>query len=236
MGRAALIVAVLAVSGIWAGPAISAALITGANVKDRTLTGRDVKSNTLTGRVVAGLSGRDLLPDSVDGTDVLESSFSQVPSARRSDTADRATTAATAASAATAATVNKTQPTGIRYAVAANPNATTIYDAGGLRIEARCTGAGLLTVTATTPGIDAWMRVWGSTRNQGPQLFHQEDDDFRNGEEFNVLAGGDDNVAGNFVFTSADGHSVTGTFLAESGVGGRPYACLFSGTATLASP
>mgnify|MGYP006952623974 CR=1 FL=1 len=106
-----------------------------------------------------------------------------------------------------------------------------MLNVGNLRIVARCTGQGVISVTAITAAPAAWIRVWGSTRNQGPQPFHQEDDDFRPGEEFNLLAGGDDNVAANFTYSGDDGHVVTGTFIAESGVSGRSYACLLSGTA-----
>jgi len=239
MGRAALILAVVAVMGIWGGPAIAAKLITGKEVKDRSLTGKDLKSNSVTGRVAAGLSGRDILSDSIDGTDVLESSLAPVPNARNADNANAADRADLATRAERADAVNGTRPYQLDYAKPVNGEATTFFDAGGLKLRGRCTGAGLLSVTASTSTAAAgggWVRVWGSTRNQGPQPFHQEDDDFRPGEEFNVLAGGDDNVGGSLAYTGPDGFTVTASFLAESGVAGRPYACLFAGTAILASP
>jgi hypothetical protein len=124
----------------------------------------------------------------------------------------------------------------LSYTRPVNGDTVTVFDAGGLRVSARCAGAGVLAVDATTTGGGGWMRVWGSTRDQGPQPFHQEDDDFRPGESFNLLAGGDDNVAASFTYAGPDGHIVTGTFIAESGVSGHDYACLLSGTATHSAP
>ena len=78
-GRAALVVAALALIGAWGGPAVARTLI----------TGDQIARNTVTGRNVAGLSGRDVVPNGIDGSDIDEQSLEQVPNARRAGAANR---------------------------------------------------------------------------------------------------------------------------------------------------
>lgn len=234
---AALTISCLALVGAWGGPAVAETLIsskhvrnnslTSADVKDRSLKGRDVRSNTLTGRVVANLSGRDLLTDSLDGTDIDEDTLGPVPRARsavRAESADRAAVA-DSVGGARIARAHFAEPAGVDGDVLA---------LGGLRLKARCSSSGILTVLATTDSGPAWLRVTGTVQrtSQDTSPVLTEDDDFRAGEETNVLPGGADNVAGSIVYLAPEGTAVTVTFLAEHGVAAsRGYACLFAGTA-----
>src|SRR3954465_136583 len=91
----ALIVAIVALVMACAGSATAATLITGrqirnnsvtgADIRDRSLRGKDVGSNTITGRNVAKLSGRDVIPNGLDGSDIDEDTLETVPSATRAD-------------------------------------------------------------------------------------------------------------------------------------------------------
>ena len=218
------------------GSAVAAKLITGQQIKDRSITGRDLKSNTITGRVAANLSGRDILSDSLDGTDIAENQLGTVPRARSADVADRATSAGRADSAATADAVAGARIARVHFARPAGSDAA-VLDVGGLRLKAACNGSGALTVIATTASGPGWIRVTGSQQsgnNTVPILV--EDDEFRPGDEFNVLPSGADNVAGDLVYLAADGATVTVTFLAEQGIAAaRGYACLLAGTAVQAA-
>lgn len=212
------------------GSAVAAKLITSKQIKDRTIKGRDVKSNTLTGRVVANLSGRDILTDSLDGTDIAENQLGTVPRADRASTAARADTAATADAIAGARIAR------VHFARPASSEATAL-DLGGLRLKAVCNGSGAMTVTAATATGPGWIRVSGSQQSgNNTAAVLLEDDDFRTGEEFSVLPGAGDNFAGEIVYLAGDGSTVTVTFLAEHGIAAaRGYACLFAGTAVQAA-
>lgn len=225
-----MIISVLALVGAWGGPAVADRLITSRDVKDRSLSGRDLRSNTVTGRNVARLSGRDVIPDGLDGTDIFEPSLGQVPRARE---AVRAGSADAADKASVADSVTGARFARVHFARAAGSEAE-VLNLGGLRLRARCTSSGALTVTASTAEGPAWVRtsaaVQQSQNSTEPVLL--EDDDFRTGEEFSALAGAADNVAGDIVYVAPDGATVTVTFLAEQGIASsRGYACLLAGTA-----
>jgi hypothetical protein len=228
-----LIISCLALVGAWGGPAVAARLITSKDVKDRSLSGRDLRSNTITGRTAGNLSGRDLLPDSVDGTDILESSLGQVPRAREAAHAEAADTAAraTVASALSGAAVAR-----VHFARPAGSEAQ-ILDAGGLRLKASCNASSAMTVTASTDSGNGWIRVSGTMQQaqNSTAAVLLEDDEFKPGDEFNVLPANADNIAGQIVHLAGDGSTVTVSFLAEQGVApSRGYACLFAGTAVQA--
>ena len=231
---AAFIISCLALMAALGGSAVAAKLITGKQIKDRSITGRDLKSNTITGRVAANLSGRDILSDSLDGTDISENQLGTVPRARsasQADVADRATSAATADALAGARVAR------VHFAGAAGSE-DTVLDLGGLRLLAACNASGVMTVTASTATGPGWIRVAGSQQagNNSAAAVLLEDDDFRPGDEFSVLPATADNVGGDVIYVAADGSTVTVTFLAEQGVAAaRGYACLFAGTAVQAA-
>lgn len=237
----ALVLAAIAVAGAWVGPAVAAKLIgsrdvrnnslTTADIRDRTLTSRDIKSNSLTGRVVANLSGRDIIDDGLDGSDIDERTLEAVGSARRADAADRAAHADTAT---TAENLNGVRVQRIAYARPVSAEATTALDLGGLRLTARCTGAGVLAVSAATTTVGFVRTTTAGAGNAAAA--YAEDDDFRPGDAFDLLPGADDDVSGTLSYYAGDGGVVTVTYMAESAVAAsRGFACLFAGTATYAA-
>jgi len=219
---AALLLALIAVIGVWAGPAVAGRLLTSKDIKDRSLKGRDFKANTITGRVVAGLSGRDIKDDTLDGADIDESMLGQVPSAARAD------------SAATAESVNGATISRVNFAAAAGTAETTIYEGGGLRLAGACDSASELSVLASTPTGPAFLRSGGTRAGSGGSAaaFFARDDDLRAGESFGVVPGDADDAVGELVFAGPDGAVVTVDFMAEQAIApGRGQACLFAGTA-----
>lgn len=222
--------------GAWGGPAVAQRLLTGKDIKDRSLTGAEFKKNTLTGRVVANLSGRDIRRDSLDGTDIDESTLGEIPRAREADIAERA---GTATRADTAGAVDGLSVQRIFFATPAG-NEELALDTAPLRLRARCSATGALTVTAINTGDGGFLRTSATIGPSGqadPTPYYFEDDDFRPGEEVVVLPEGIDNASGQIVATTLTGSTVTVTFLAEQGIAAtRGIACLFSGTAVRVIP
>ena len=233
----------LALLGAWGGPAVADRLVTGADVKngslagrdvkngslagrdvkDRSLAGRDMRSNSVTGRVVSGLSGRDFLRDSIDGSKIAEETLDIA----RAANADHAVTADSVA--------------GTRFArlhAALAPGATaTVLEAQGLKLTASCSSAAGLTLGAATAGGPAAIRVSGVHRTGGsPTAVFAEDDDFAAGEDFDALAGQADNLRADLVYAAPDGAVVTASYLAEEGIASPPGSgCLVAGSAVLSS-
>jgi hypothetical protein len=230
----ALVIALLALVGSWGGPAVAAQLIgskqvrdeslKSRDIKDRSLLGRDLQSNTLTGRVIKGLSSRDILRDSLDGTTIDESSLDEVP---------RATTAGTA-DALKGAHVAR-----IAYARLVNPDTTTLLDEGGLALHARCDGAGALTVEAVASGSEAGIVHVSATAGaaNSTTTASASDNDLRAGDSVNVIPAGASNATGTLSFYATSGDTITMDYLAQDGLGAaRGYQCLFSGTAVHGTP
>ena len=211
----ATVIACIALVGAWGGPALADALITGADVrngsltsrdvKNKSLSGRDLRSNTITGRNVKGLSGRDILPDTIDGWHVFEENLGEVPRARQAGHADSATR------------VGSTSP--VRAQAALAPGADhVVVDAGALRIRARCQGAGQIEVTATTTADGSLIRV--SVVRAGQAATYAGDDDFRTGDTFDLLPSGEPNALGQLVFSAPGGATVSLDYFAEEGATG----------------
>src|SRR4051812_26972254 len=145
----ALVVAVAACVIACAGSATAASLITGAQIANDSVTGidihnhslrgKDIGTNTVTGRNVAGITGRDVLTNGLDGSDIDESTFEAVPEATRAKTAATATTATTAQ---TAASLTHARVQRLATSQAPGSGSAVAYDEGGLRIQAECTAAG----------------------------------------------------------------------------------------------
>jgi hypothetical protein len=218
-----MVVACLALVGAWGGPAFADAFITGADVRDgsltsrdiksRSISGRDIRSNTVTGRNVKGLSGRDILQDSLDGWNIFEQGLGEVPraaQATRAETADHATVADRLSTAAGSATP-------LRIAANLAPGAEQqVLDQGGLRIRVRCQGPGQIEATATTTATGAVIRA--TVVRSGQAATYADDDDFRAADTFNLLPSGRPNVGGSLLFASVAGAMVSLDYFADDGV------------------
>ncbi len=232
-----MIISCLALVGAWGGPAVASKLITSKDVKDRSLSGRDLRTNTIVGRNVQNLSGRDIQTDSLDGTDIIEDALGPVPRARAATRADAADRATTADRAAVADALDGARVTRVHFARPAGGEGVML-DLGGLRLRAQCNASGEMTVLASTTTGPGWIRTTGTMQRtqQDTVPVIARDDDFRAGDDFNVLPAGADNVAGQIVYLAADGSTVSVSFLGEHSLAAsRGYACLFAGTATQAA-
>lgn len=219
----ATVIAVIALVGAWGGPAVADVLISGSDVRDgslsgrdirnRSITGRDVHSNTITGRNVKGLSGRDILQDSLDGWNIAEERLSEVPRAAFAGTAekaDRATVAERLAGAAAGATPLRAQAT------LAAGSERQVLDAEGLSIRVRCLGAGQTEALASTAASGAIVKA--TVVRQGQAANYSEDDDFRIGDSFNLQPSGRGNLVGSLSYLAANGSVVTLDYFVDEGV------------------
>lgn len=220
----ALVVAVVALVVSCAGSAGATILITSKDVKDGSLQGKDIRANTITGRNVKGLSGRDVLKNGLDGSDIDEATLDTVPSATN---ATRATTAGTAD------TLRGVHFGRAYFKAGSGTTATTVYDEGGIRVQAACGVGGVLAVNAVPSGsADGLIRVTVIHPGSPAQPTYVTDNDFVGTDSANLVAGGADNASGHLVFTSPAGDTVTMDYLAQGAVDpARGFACLFTGTA-----
>ncbi len=234
-----LVIACIALAGAWGGPAVAQSLLTGASIqnnslttsdiRDRTLRGRDVHSNTITGRNVAGLSGRDIIKNGLDGSDIDEGTFEIVPRAARALRAD---------AAGTADAVKGSRIVRLAYAQPVGPDTTVLLDEGGLRVAARCSGSGTLSAHAV-PTVDGGL-VRVSTVHpaaDGTITTLQRSNDFRSGDQVNLVAGGTLNATGTLTYWSPAGDVITLDYLADDGFSvARGFQCVLAGTAVHAQP
>ena len=226
----ALVIAVIALAGSWGGPAVAQSLIgskdvrnnslTHRDIKDRALRGSDLRSNTITGRLAHNLTGRDVFGDSLDGSDIDEETLAEVPRASSAGTAD----------ALAGVRVQK-----VLYARLVNEETTTVVEAAGLRLQARCSDVGTLAVSAIPANSNGGVLRASSTRiqpNGTTATVAAADNDLRGSDTVNVLPAGADNVTGTLTWYAPNNETLTIDFLAQQGLGAaRGYQCLFAGTA-----
>jgi hypothetical protein len=230
-GRAALILAVVALVAAMGGTAVGARLITGKDIRDRSITAADLRTKAVTGRVAHNLTGRDIQRDSLDGSDIAEETLDvrRARAAGRADTSGRADSAATADALSGGVTERRVIFTGV-------PGAdVTVLELAGLKLRATCSATSALALTATTSATaSSWIRVGGQrSTGSAPAAVFAEDDDFRAGESFDALAGSPDNLSAQLTYVSSTGAVVTVELIAEQGVAlTRGHGCLVAGTAT----
>lgn len=197
----ALVIAVLALIGAWGGPAAARALI----------HGRDIAANTVTGRNVAGLSGRDVVFNGLDGSDIDEQSLDRVPAA---GSAERAR-----------------QGQGIsftRFAYADPTGATKTFLAeAGLKLTGFCDDGDLRAMAVpTVPG--GLMRLVVSTP-AGATV--DSDNDFEPGERADLLPGSLNDATGMLTFHVPGGDTLTLQYLAQDGLPATTgHQCVLAGT------
>jgi hypothetical protein len=143
-------------------------------------------------------------------------------------TADTATTATTAATAINSQAVDGMSAHKISLALAAGSSAEAL-NAGGLTINAACSGGQVLSLTATTT-VDASLGSQLTNLIAGASTFLNETQQgFAPGENVDLLAGGNPNGAQiDFEYDANNGSVVTGTLLTDEFIGG---GCRVAGTA-----
>jgi hypothetical protein len=216
----ALIVAIVALVVACAGSATAAKLITGAQIKDRSIKGRDIGANTVTGRNVARLSGRDIIKNGLDGSDIDENTLDPVPDATH------------AASADTASELAKARIGHLGFDGAPGSGVVTLYAEGGLTITAECTALGRLAVRAApVAGIHGWVRLTVTHPGSPAETSLVTDNDFTGSDAVNLVTEGADNAAGALTFVSSTGDFVTLQYLTH-----ETNACVVFGNAVHTAP
>jgi hypothetical protein len=212
----ALLVAILALVIACGGSATAASLITSKNVKDRSLLGKDMKSSTVTGRNVANLSGRDIIPNGLDGSDIDEETLDRVPNAQTAQTAH---------------SLKGIKTFRISYRALADTAPSTVFEASGVRVEAGCPGGTLevnATSTATAGGL---LRVAISHEGAPAETTVLSDNEFLAPDAVSLVTGGADNLTGTLTYMTPPGETLTVQYLTQSGIdGARGYTCVFAGT------
>lgn len=207
MNRAALAISILALIGAWGGPAVARSLI----------TGDQIARNTVTGRNVANLSGRDVVPDGIDGSDIDEQSLEQVPRARHANGANHV-------NGVDYDRFHYADPTGARK---------TFLDRAGLVVSGFCND-GRLEVKATTKTEDTLVRVAVTSPTRPTQV--QADNNFDPGDEVDLVPVAD-SAFGTLVYTVPDGPTATVTYLAQDALPpGTGHQCIIGGSAVFSKP
>jgi len=226
----ALVLSIIAIVIACAGSAGAAVLVTSKTIKDRSIRGKDVRSNTLTGRTIKGLSGRDVIRDGLDGSDIDESTLDAVPNATHADAAGSADRATTAGTADSVAGVHLGR---LAFRAGAGTAPTAVLDEGGVKVTAACSAAGALSLAATPSGTTGLLRLSITHPGSPPEVTYTVDNAFTGADSASLLAGGPDTLQGRLTFTSAAGNGVTVDYLPQDG--GDP-ACLVAGTVVHTAP
>jgi hypothetical protein len=188
-----------------------------AQIKNKAVHGRHIKSRNVTRSKIArnAIDSTLVQKDSLRGSDIVESSLGNVPSATKATTADKLNGLAVQKFAFRAGTGTST------------PN---LVNLGGLALNAACNAGPALSVSATTTASGANIHSGGTWDAAASKTFYVEDDAFDVGDTFDPLANtptGSSNLSGTLVYARQDGGVVTVDFLAEETATG----CVFAGSA-----
>ena len=208
----ALAISIIALVGAWGGPAMAKALIDSGDIKDRSIKGRDVAGSTITSRNVTGLRGSDIVPDSLDGSDIDERTLN-IP---KVDAAEKADAVA-----------------GVhieRFAYADPEGKSEVfYDSGGLRVAGFCNN-GQLEVSVTATADDGIIRNQVTAPDEATRT--EADDDFDTGESLQLLPPALDDISGALTYYQPGGDALTIQYLAASNLpASTAHQCLLAGVA-----
>lgn len=194
--HAPLVLSIIALVGAWGGPAVAKALLGSKDIRDRSLRGRDVAGNAITSRHVTGLRGRDIVPDSLEGSDIDESTLRRVADARRAETVAGVT---------------------IERFAYADPKgeSATFFEADGLTVVGFCND-GVLEATATSTVADGLVR--NTVTTPGAPTTVSSDDDWDAGETLDLVAPGLTDVSGTLTVYERGGSVTVVDYLAASGL------------------
>lgn len=209
----ALVISIIALIGSWGGPAVAAKLVDSGDVRDRSLKGRDIASATIGGRQVTGLTGRDIVPDSLQGSDIQERTLGKVAEAAQADEVANVTIER----------FNYADPKG---------ESQTFYDAGGLQVGGFC-NSGVLEARASSTVDDAVMRHTITTPTT--QTVVSADNDFDENETIDLLPPGLNDASGTVTLYEPGGETVLVQYLAASGLPAESgHQCIVAGVAVRA--
>ena len=167
-------------------------------LKKNAVTSAKIKNNAVTAAKIQN--------GAITGAKVNAGSLGTVPNATHAGTADNA------GNANNANAVGGVGAAELSYS--ADGGTQTVYDRGGLKITASCSG-GAITVTATTSKQNSsiYTTVVDTDVQNNNANEDEETEAFDPGENFNLLATNDGNPGlATFAYDAKDGTTVNGTF------------------------
>jgi hypothetical protein len=218
---AAMIVAVIALFVAMGGTGYAVKRLPRASVGQSQIRAKAIRTRHIKARAVTRTKiAKDAIDqslvakDALRGTDILESSLGNVPSATKAVTADK---------------LSGLNTYKFSFRGAVGTSAPAVLNIGGLALNAACNAGPALSVSATT-SVGGSNVHSGGTWGAANQSFYLDDDAFDVGDSFDVLDNavtGSTNLSGTLVYARQDGNVVSVDFLAEESASG----CVFAGTA-----
>jgi hypothetical protein len=208
----ALVISIIALIGAWGGPAVARALIDSKDVKDRSLQGRDVASSTITSRNVTGLRGSDIIPDSLEGSDINERTLN-IPKVPLAEAADKVA--------------------GVKIERFAYDDpfgrSAVFYDAGGIRVTGFC-NSGVLEISVVGVSNDGIVRSEVAAPGVAPII--QADNDFDENDQLSLLPADLNDMTGSLTYYETGGATLLIQYLAASALPeSTGHQCLLGGVA-----
>jgi hypothetical protein len=188
-----------------------------AQIKNKAVHTRHIKARNVSRSKIArnAIDSTLVQKDSLRGSDIVESSLGNVPSATKATTADQ---------------VNGLNIQKFAFRAGVGASTPNVVNVGGLALNAACNAGPALSVSATTTASGANIHSGGTWNPAASATFYVEDDAFDVGDTFDPLQNGvtgSTNLSGTLVYSRQDGGTVTVDFLAEETATG----CVFAGTA-----
>jgi hypothetical protein len=210
MPSPALVIACIALFVALGGVSYAVVRITSRDIKNNTIRSRDVRNS--------GLLGKDIKRGRITGREVRESSLGTVPLAARAGIVDGHNLAR------------------LDWRVPAGTPTRTILAFGGLILNATCSPAGDLNLTATTSANNAAVHIGTAhaAGGQAAQASYIDQNDLDIGENVNAVPVRDDRVEGSLTYLSPGGSIVDVSYLALERTNGLASGndCFVVGKAT----
>jgi hypothetical protein len=188
-----------------------------SQIRSKAVHTRHIKSRNVSRTKIArnAIDSTLVQKDALRGSDIVESSLGNVPSATKAGTADK---------------VNGLAIQKFAFRAGIGTSTPNLVNNGGLALNAACNAGPALSVSATTTASGSNIHSGGTWDPATSKTFYVEDDAFDVGDTFDPLQNavtGSNNLSGTLVYTRQDGGVVTVDFLAEETATG----CVFAGSA-----
>lgn len=230
---APMAVALLALFVGLGGSSYAAITLSGASIAKHTITSDNIAFNTIKYSNIkpGGVYASRIYPGSITSTEIRKGKLLGESFAANTLTGDQIDESKLGV-VPSADNANGVKPTKVAFkqSTAANNVAQTIYTGGGLTLTAACDATGKPAVQAKTATNDADFRVT-RTKSGGATVESAGTANFDTATAFDVFTATDDSGVATFVYSLADGTSVSGTLAASPApaYGGTLQGCAVTG-------